>query len=31
MEKDANYEKLNEEFELTYAEALQFKNEIEDI
>lgn len=31
MEKDAHYEKLNEEFELTYAEALQFKNEIEDI
>ena len=31
MEKDTNYEKLNEEFELTYAEALQFKNEIEDI
>jgi chromosome segregation protein len=31
MEKDTNYEKLNEEFELTYAEALQFKNEITDI
>ena len=31
MEKDTYYQKLNEDFELTYAEALQFKNEIEDI
>ena len=31
MEKDNYYLKLNEDFELTYAEALQFKNEIEDI
>ena len=31
MERDAHYEKLNEEFELTYAEALQFKNVIEDV
>ena len=31
MEKDNYYQKLNEDFELTYAEALQFKNEIEDI
>lgn len=31
MEKTAHYEKLNEEFELTYAEALQFKNDTKDI
>jgi len=31
MEKDSYYHKLNEEFELTYAEALQSKNEINDI
>lgn len=31
MEKDVNYAKLNEDFDLTYAEALQFKIEIEDI
>ncbi|MBZ9608322.1 chromosome segregation protein SMC [Clostridium estertheticum] len=31
MEKDTYYQKLNDDFELTYAEALQFKNEIEDI
>ena len=31
MEKDNYYQKLNEDFELTYAEALQFKNEIDDI
>jgi len=31
MERDGYYEKLNEDFELTYAEALQFKSEIEDI
>jgi len=31
MEKDNYYQKLNEDFELTYAEALEFKNEIEDI
>lgn len=31
MEKDNYYQKLNEDFELTYAEALEFKNEIEDL
>ncbi|MBU3110745.1 chromosome segregation protein SMC [Clostridium lacusfryxellense] len=31
MEKDNYYLKLNEDFELTYAEALQYKSEIEDI
>ena len=31
MEKDGYYRKLNDDFELTYAEALQFKSEIEDI
>ncbi|WP_291632329.1 chromosome segregation protein SMC [Clostridium sp.] len=31
MEKDNYYQKLNEDFELTYAEALQFENEIDDI
>ncbi|MGH4050524.1 MAG: chromosome segregation protein SMC [Clostridium sp.] len=31
MEKDGYYRKLNDDFELTYAEALQFKIEIEDI
>jgi len=31
MEKDTYYNKLNEDFELTYAEALQFKSEIQDI
>lgn len=31
MQKDTYYQKLNEDFELTYAEALEFKNEIEDI
>jgi len=31
MEKDSYYHKLNEEFELTYAEALQSKNKINDI
>jgi len=31
MEKETYYEKLNKDFELTFAEALQFKNEIEDI
>ncbi|MGH4122328.1 MAG: chromosome segregation protein SMC [Clostridium sp.] len=30
-EKDNYYQKLNEDFELTYAEALEFKNEIDDI
>ncbi len=31
MEKENYYQKLNEDFELTYAESLEFKNEIEDI
>jgi len=31
MEKETYHQKLNEDFELTYAEALEFKNEIEDI
>ncbi|MCB2358366.1 chromosome segregation protein SMC [Clostridium estertheticum] len=31
MEKDNYYKKLNEDFELTYAEALIFKKEIDDI
>ncbi|WP_298837470.1 chromosome segregation protein SMC [Clostridium sp.] len=31
MEKDNYYKKLNEDFELTYAEALIFKREIDDI
>jgi chromosome segregation protein len=31
MEKHNYYLKLNEDFELTYAEALEFKNEIDDI
>ncbi|MBZ9687929.1 chromosome segregation protein SMC [Clostridium estertheticum] len=31
MEKDNYYQKLNEDFELTYAEALEFKYEIDDI
>jgi len=31
MQKDSYYLKLNEDFELTYAEALQFKSEIDDI
>ncbi|MCB2292060.1 chromosome segregation protein SMC [Clostridium algoriphilum] len=31
MEKETYYEKLNKDFELTFAEALQFKNEIKDI
>jgi len=30
MEKDSYYQKLNEEFELTYAEALQFKKDKKD-
>ena len=31
MEKETYYDKLNKDFELTFAEALQFKHEIEDI
>lgn len=31
MEKDTHYEKLNEDFEITYAEALEFENEIDDV
>ena len=31
MEKDTHYEKLNEDFDITYAEALEFQNEIDDV
>jgi chromosome segregation protein len=31
MEKDTHYEKLNEDFDITYAEALEFESEIDDV